>query len=99
MSRIQIADLQSTGTELFQGNESFLTDLQSVEASAIYGGKGCVRKAGRSKKGKSSGGKIGCSSKSSGGKSSGGGTCPPPPGGGGIITPPGGGVVPPAGGG
>jgi hypothetical protein len=25
MSRIQIADLQATGTELFQGNESFLT--------------------------------------------------------------------------
>jgi hypothetical protein len=88
MSRIQIANLQSTGTELFQGNESFLTDLQSVEASAIYGGKGHSNK---SKKGKSSGGKIGCYGKSSGGKSSGGGTCPPPPGGCVIITPPGGG--------
>jgi hypothetical protein len=62
MSRIQIADLQ-TGTELFQGNESFLTELQPVEANAIYGGS--KKKTG----GKSSGGcKVGKSSvKSSGG--------------------------------
>jgi hypothetical protein len=74
MSRIQIADLQANGTELFQGAESFLTQLQSVEASAIYGGKhaGGNKKTGGSKIGKSSGGK------SSGSKSSGGSNCPPP---------------------
>jgi hypothetical protein len=81
MSRIQIADLQATGTELFQGNESFLTELQSVEASAIYGGKAC----GSTKKSKPSGSKIGCSSKNSGGKSSGGAMCPPPVV---VVTPP-----------
>jgi hypothetical protein len=74
MSRIQIADLQATGTELFQGNESFLTELQSVESSAIYGGKcaGGKKKTGSSKIGKSSAGK------SSGGKSGGSPMCPPP---------------------
>jgi hypothetical protein len=80
MSRIQIADLQANGTELFQGAESFLTELQSVESSAIFGGKcaggkkktGGNKKTGGSKIGKSSGGK------SSGSKSSGGSNCPPP---------------------
>lgn len=72
MSRIEIADLQSTGTELFQGNESFLTELQPVEANAIYGGKKCTgnKKTG----GKSSSGcKVGKSSinKSTGKSSSG----------------------------
>jgi hypothetical protein len=79
MSRIQIANLQ-TGTELFQGNESFLTELQSVEASAIYGGKKC---GGSSKKtgGKSSGGStVGKSSANkSTGKSSSGGCGGPSP--------------------
>jgi uncharacterized membrane protein len=80
MSRIQIADLQVNGTELFQGTESFLTELQSVEANAIYGGKKC----GGSKKktaGKSSGGcKVGKSSANkSTGKISGGGCGGPTP--------------------
>jgi hypothetical protein len=61
MSRIQIADIQSTGTALFQGNESFLNELQPVEAHAIYGGKKCT--GGKSSGGKSSGGcKVGKSS-------------------------------------
>jgi hypothetical protein len=79
MSRIQIANLQANGTELFQGAESFLTELQSVEASAIFGGKcaGGKKKTGGSKIGKSSGGKS-SGSKSSVGKSSGGSNCPPP---------------------
>ncbi len=80
MSRIQIADLQSTGTELFQGTESFLTELQPVEANAIYGGKKCT---GNKKKtgGKSSGGcKVGKSSANkSTGKSSSGGCGGPSP--------------------
>jgi hypothetical protein len=56
MSKIQIADLQSTGTALFQGNESFLNELQPVEAHAIYGGKKCTggKKSGGCKVGKSS---------------------------------------------
>jgi hypothetical protein len=75
MPRIQIVDLQS-GAELFQGNESFLTELQSVEASAIYGGG--KKKNGSSKMGKSSSG-------NSSGKSSGSHTCPVIIGGDGII--------------
>jgi hypothetical protein len=80
MSKIQITELQSTGTELFQGNESFLNELQPVEANAIYGGKKCT---GNKKKtgGNSSGGcKIGKSSANkSTGKSSGGGCGGPTP--------------------
>ncbi len=70
MSRIQIDSLQ-TGTELFQGNESFLTELQPVEANAIYGGKKCT--GGKSSGGKSSGCKVGKSSHKSTGKNSNGG--------------------------
>jgi hypothetical protein len=58
MSRVKITDLQANGTELFQGSESFLTELQSIEASAIYGGK------------KNTGGKVGNSSNKSTHKSS-----------------------------
>lgn len=80
MSKIQIADLRSTGTELFQGNESFLTELQTVEANAIYGGKKCT---GSKKKtgGKGSGGcKVGKSSTNkSTGKSLSGGCGGPSP--------------------
>jgi hypothetical protein len=76
MSKIQIADLLS-GTELFQGNESFLTELQSVEASAIYGGG--KKKNGSSKMGKSS---SKSSSRNSSGKNSGRHTCPVIPDGG-----------------
>jgi hypothetical protein len=39
MSKIQINNLQAAGSELFDGNESFLTELQATEASAIFGGK------------------------------------------------------------
>jgi hypothetical protein len=38
MSKIQIADLQPTGSELFQSNESFLTELKPAEAHNIFGG-------------------------------------------------------------
>jgi hypothetical protein len=38
MSRIQLANLPSAGSALFQGSESFLTELQSTEAHAIFGG-------------------------------------------------------------
>jgi hypothetical protein len=73
MSKIQIAELQATGTALFEGNESFLTELQPMEASAVFGGKGC---SGKKSGGKKSGGsKVGKSS----GKSSGGVTPVPVP--------------------
>jgi hypothetical protein len=39
MSNIQINNLQAAGSEFFQGSESFLTDLQAIEAHAVYGGK------------------------------------------------------------
>jgi hypothetical protein len=38
MSRIQLANLPSAGIALFQGSESFLTELKSTEAHAVYGG-------------------------------------------------------------
>jgi hypothetical protein len=76
MARIQIAGLQATGTELFQGNESFLTELQPVEANAIRGGKKCTGNKSKS----SDGCKIGKSSKKSTGKSSDGGCGGPGPG-------------------
>lgn len=47
MSRIQLANLPSAGSELFQGSESFLTELKSTEAHAIYGGS---KKKSKSKK-------------------------------------------------
>jgi hypothetical protein len=61
MSRIQITNLQPAGTELFQGSESFLTELQATEAHAVYGGKS-------KKKGSNKGSKKG--SKKGSGKSS-----------------------------
>ncbi len=44
MSKIQINNLQAAGSELFNGNESFLTELQATEASAIFGGKKNTKK-------------------------------------------------------
>jgi hypothetical protein len=44
MSKIQINDLQAAGSELFDGNESFLTELQATEASAVFGGKKNTKK-------------------------------------------------------
>jgi hypothetical protein len=68
MSKIQISELKATGTELFEGAESFLTELQPMEASAIYGGSAhCKRSAGK----RSGGSKVGKSTGKSTGKSSG----------------------------
>jgi hypothetical protein len=39
MSNIQINNLQAAGSDFFQSSESFLTELQAIEAHAIYGGK------------------------------------------------------------
>jgi hypothetical protein len=39
MSKIQINNLQTFGSELFDGGESFLTELQSTEAHTVFGGK------------------------------------------------------------
>jgi hypothetical protein len=39
MSKIKIGNLQAAGVEMFQGGESFLTELQSTEAHQIFGGK------------------------------------------------------------
>jgi hypothetical protein len=47
MSRIQLANLPSAGSALFQGHESFLTELQSTEAHAIFGGGSKSKKKGR----------------------------------------------------
>ena len=48
MSRIQLANLSSAGSALFEGNESFLTELQSTEAHAVYGGgSGSKKRRGR----------------------------------------------------
>jgi hypothetical protein len=76
MSKIKIGNLQAAGVEMFQGSESFLTELQSTEANQIFGGK-CKNKS-KSKKGvKSLKAKSGSKSGSS---KSGGGVC-----GGGVL--------------
>ncbi len=49
MSKIHITNLQPAGSELFQGSESFLTELQPTAAHAIYGGKN-KNKSGSKKK-------------------------------------------------
>lgn len=46
MSKIQISNLQPAGAELFQGGESFLTDLQATEAHRIHGGGSKSKKKG-----------------------------------------------------
>jgi hypothetical protein len=51
MSKIQISNLQPVGTELFQGTESFLTELKATEAHQIHGGKGKSKKSGSKKSG------------------------------------------------
>jgi hypothetical protein len=38
MSKIQINNLQPAGIELFQGRESFLTELANAQAHQIQGG-------------------------------------------------------------
>jgi hypothetical protein len=54
MSKLQIANLQSAGVELFQEGDSFLRDLQSIEAHAVYGGKGYYKSSGEKSSGKAS---------------------------------------------
>jgi hypothetical protein len=53
MSKIQIANLQPAGVELFQGGESFLSDLQAADAHQIYGGKGYYKPYAKSSYSKS----------------------------------------------
>jgi hypothetical protein len=47
MSKLQITTLQTAGAELFQENDSFLKDLQPVEAHAIYGGTKHYKSSGK----------------------------------------------------
>jgi uncharacterized low-complexity protein len=76
MSKIKIGNLQAAGVEMFQGSESFLTELQSTEANQIFGGK-CRNKS--QKGGKSGSKKCGKSvSKSGSSKSGCGGPGPTP---------------------
>jgi hypothetical protein len=76
MSKIKIGNLQAAGVEMFQGSESFLTELQSTEANQIFGGK-CRNKS--RKGGKSGSVKCGKSvSKSGSSKSGCGGPSPTP---------------------
>jgi hypothetical protein len=44
MSKIQIENLQTAGSDLFQGGESFLTELQATEAHTIFGGSSGKKK-------------------------------------------------------
>jgi hypothetical protein len=53
MSKIQIGNLHPAGAELFQGGESFLTELQATEAHTIHGGTCYGKKSKKSKKSKS----------------------------------------------
>jgi hypothetical protein len=66
MSKIQINSLQTAGSELFQGSESFLTELQATEAHAVYGGKS-KKKSNKGSKKKSNKGSNKGSNKNSGG--------------------------------
>jgi hypothetical protein len=54
MSKLQIANLQPAGAELFQEGDSFLTALQPIEAHAIYGGTGYYPSSGKKSSYKSS---------------------------------------------
>ncbi len=56
MSKIKISNLQPAGVELFQGSESFLTELQATEAHKIHGGSK-KNKSGKNKSGKNKSGK------------------------------------------
>jgi hypothetical protein len=58
MSRIQISNLQPAGVELFQGSESFLTELQATEAHKIHGGSK-KKKSGSKKRGSNNSGNFG----------------------------------------
>ena len=83
MSKIQIAELNVTGTELFQGADSFLTELQPMEASAIYGGACGSQSGGKRSGGKRSGGcQMGKSSNKSSGATKGLHNVPP------VVVPP-----------
>jgi hypothetical protein len=68
MAFIEISDLNSAGSELFAGKESFLTELQATDSSQIFGGgKSKNKKYSRGKGGSSSGGKGGSSGGGKGG--------------------------------
>jgi hypothetical protein len=64
MSKLQITNLQSAGAELFQEGDSFLRDLQPIDAHAIYGGTKYYKSSGKHK----SSGKYKSSGKKSSGK-------------------------------
>jgi hypothetical protein len=67
MSKIQINNLQTAGSELFDSSESFLTELQATEAHAIYGGKSKKKGSGKgSKKGSGKNSRKGSGRNSSG---------------------------------
>jgi hypothetical protein len=51
MSKLQITNLQPAGAELFQEGDSFLRDLQSIEANAVYGGKGYYKSSNKKSSG------------------------------------------------
>jgi hypothetical protein len=55
MSKIQIADLKPTGSELFQSAESFLTELKPAEAHSIFGGSKKSNKSSKKNSSKKSG--------------------------------------------
>jgi hypothetical protein len=40
MSLLEISNLNPAGSDLFAGEESFLTDLQEADSDKIYGGSG-----------------------------------------------------------
>ncbi|MEJ1936477.1 hypothetical protein WDZ92_40310 [Nostoc sp. NIES-2111] len=40
MAFIAVKELQNTGAELFQDSESFLSELNNVDATAVHGGGG-----------------------------------------------------------
>jgi hypothetical protein len=68
MSKLQIANLQPAGAELFQEGDSFLRDLQSIEANAVYGGKGYYKSSYKNKSSYKSSNKYKSSFKKSSGK-------------------------------
>ena len=43
MAHIEISNLNSAGSDLFLGADSFLTELQPTETTQIFGGYNCRR--------------------------------------------------------
>ena len=46
MTHLEISNLNSAGSDLFAGADSFLTELQTTETTQIFGGYNC-RRGGR----------------------------------------------------